>query len=117
MKFLQSGCIESTPETNGQINDSLSINDGRHQPFSDSTFSDVVVESYMNHHHDEVGLDDTQADLCIKDLNGYELFSKYIDYNETGVQIIEEPIGKKKRKWTAQEILSKCQSNSNPSTQ
>lgn len=113
-RFLPSGCIEGTPETNGQINDSLSISDGR-QPFSDSTFSDVVVESYMNHHHhNEISLNDTQTNLSIKDLPGYELFNKYIDYNETGVQIVEEPIGKKKRKWTAQEILSKCQST--PST-
>lgn len=98
-KLLPSGCIESVPETNGG------------QTFSDTTFSNVVVEFYMNHHHNEIGLDDTRGDLSIKDLPGYELFSKYIDYNETGVQIVEEPIGKKKRKWTAQEILSKCQSN------
>lgn len=109
-KFLPTGCIEDVPETNGQINDSLSITE-RRQTFSDSTFSDVVVESYMNHHHNEMGLDDARANLSIEDLPGYELFSKYVDYNEAGVQIVEEPIGKKKRKWTAQEILSKCQSN------
>lgn len=75
------------------------------QTFIDS-YSDL--NSYPLEHHNN---SDVSSNLSIEDLQDYRTFLQYIDFNETGVQINEEPIEKKKRKWTAQEILSKCQSN------
>lgn len=49
--------------------------------------------------------------VMIEELSGYDIFKQYVDYTELGVQVIEEPAEKKRRKWTAQEILSKCQTS------
>lgn len=109
------GFAEIVPGTNGQVDESSSVTEGR-QSFSDP-FLDVTVESYLNNHHNSHPSVQAQtnlgvaSNLAIENLQGYELFTQFIDYNDQGVQIVEEPIEKKKRKWTAQEILSKCQSN------
>lgn len=76
-------------------------------------FSDIIVEKYMCNNDSEVNLVVRQDchNLAIENLPGYSQFSLYFDYNVSGVHIAEEPTEKKKRKWTAQEILSKCQVN------
>lgn len=120
-KYLPSGAIESEGGSTKEINGTslTSLNQGQHS-FSNSYSDDVVVESYMNHNsHMDMNaqannLTGSTTNSSIEDLFGYDIFSQYIDYNETGVQIVDEPIEKKKRKWTAQEILSKCQSNHQP---
>lgn len=76
------------------------------QSFS-STFSEIVIEPYSS----DSTPANTSASLSIEDHIGYGLFMQYVDYNEVGVTVVEEPTEKKRRKWTAQEILSKCQSN------
>jgi len=104
-KCLPSSSFEIAADTNGQLGESLSMS-GERQNFSDS-FSDVVVEAYMNN-HPNISLDaQPLCNLSIETLPAYDLFTQYVDYNESGVQVVEEPIEKKKRKWTAQEILSK----------
>lgn len=79
------------------------------QSFSNS-YPEVVYGS-NNSGDGAMGSITNSRSLSIEDLPGYDMFIKYINYNELGVQVIEEPIEKKRRKWTAQEILSKSQSN------
>ena len=115
---LPAGPMLSANETNGQLANPvhLSTNETDKRSFSDS-LSDVVVESYMNHNHridieQRPDLSTVTNSLSLDNLPGYDQFKNVVDFNETGIRVIvEEPIEKKKRKWTAQEILSKCQSN------
>lgn len=80
----------------------------------DQTFSSSYTQGvYGNNNagHEAMNSITNPRSLCIENLPGYDVFTKYINYNEPGVQVVDEPIEKKRRKWTAQEILSKCQSN------
>lgn len=110
-KFLPFGPL-STSESNGQLTESIIMNENNKANFADS-YSDV--ESYINHHShldmdSQRGMSNT-SNLSLEKLPGYEQFSAYVDFNETGIQVVEEPVEKKKRKWNAQEIISKYQSN------
>lgn len=110
-EYLSADNLGVGATTNGQENDSLN---GVRQCFPSDSFSDVVVDSYTNQnlHSKMNSKSNVDAVSAIEDLPGYGLFLQYVDYNDSGVQIVvEEPVEKKRRKWTAQEILSKCQSN------
>lgn len=86
--------------TDNQHESSMSGN----QSFT-STFSDIMEP--FNSDSTPVAV----SNLTLSDHIGYGLFSQYVDFNENGVVLVEEPIEKKRRKWTAQEILSRCQSS------
>lgn len=98
-KFLPLGPLETS---NGQLDESIKYK------------GDVSIV-------DSIASNDTRAAVNslnhvvngeLDDLPSYKSFCTYIDFNDLGIQIVaEEPIEKKRRKWTAQEILSKCQSN------
>lgn len=113
ISYLPTGSYDNRQQTNGQLSDSLNINDNR---LNDS-YSDVIVESYINHHsHMNLDAQSTSlgstTGLTLENLPNYDIFTQYIDFSDCGVQVVvEEPLEKKKRKWTAQEILSKCQMN------
>lgn len=113
VNYLPNGNFDSRQQATGQMGNSMSISDSR---LNDS-FSDVIVDSYMNHHtHMNLGSQSTNLDsapsMTLENIPDYDIFTQYIDFNDCGVQVVvEEPIEKKKRKWTAQEILSKCQMN------
>lgn len=97
--FLPLGPLQ---ETNGHLDTSAKF-----------TEVPVVVAPLVNNNPQGIinSLDNT-VDGILENLPSYKMFCTYIDFNDLGIQVVtEEPIEKKKRKWTAQEILSKCQSN------
>lgn len=79
---------------------------GHHSQNFSSSLSDIVIEPYSSDSNPSA-----TSNLSIEEHVNYGLFAQYVDYNEAGVTVVEEPIEKKRKKWTAQEILSKCQSN------
>lgn len=108
-KYLPSGGLNSSESSDEQFtNDSLTINEGGEMRI----FTDVG-NTYMDGVRVVDHLDVANSNLSLENLPGFDQFANYIDFNQSGIQVIEEPIEKKRRKWTAQEILSKCQSNHN----
>lgn len=97
ISVLPADSFNRISETNGHAHNDISHN-------SSYSSSDVVLEHYSS-------ATSSVSNMSIGDHPGYGLFAQYVDYTETGVTIVEEPTEKKRRKWTAQEILSKCQSN------
>lgn len=80
-----------------------------------NSYVEVVVDEYENHieRPSNVGIGNLPTAM-IEDSPEYHIFKSYVDYDDAGVTIVEEPLEKKRKKWTAQEILSKFQTNSHP---
>lgn len=107
-KLVPTGSLD-TADSNGKYDNTTAISENVSESYSH------VVESYMNS-NSHLNLDDhsnlnNSVNMTLENLPGYDQFSIYVDYNDSGIQIVEEPIEKKRRKWTAQEILSKVQPN------
>lgn len=106
-RYLPSGPMDTQQQDNqAHTDDPMSDGDGRFQ----DALSEVVVDPYLNHHHQQLNMNSEQM---IANMPEYHVFKSYVDYTATGVQIVEEPTERKRKKWTAQEILSKCMSHSN----
>lgn len=127
VRLLPDGPLDSlTTTTTGTANNSLddsglSGTTIKHNEYG-SQYSDVIESTLIDHNRLHMSVDDNSSgmnhnnSLNLESLPNYNQFREYIDFDDTGVRIVEEPAEKKRRKWTAQEILSKCQSNNNGST-
>jgi len=107
--YLPSGGLNSISQddSNDQFpNDTLTINESNSLRVYDEDV--YMAAAQINKHLNS-------ECLSLDKLPGMEQFTSFIDFNEHGIQVVEEPMEKKRRKWTAQEILSKCQSAHNNS--
>jgi hypothetical protein len=95
-KFLPLDLLESQ-ETNGQY---------------DIKYKELSIVDTLDDTHSRLNDLSNAISGDLENLPNYKLFCSYIDFSDSGIRVVtEEPIEKKKRKWTAQEILSKCQAN------